>query len=387
MATDVLRTLQTDVLELPAVPSSTKSSFFNAYVLEQLVKVYEAKESQSSGAVHSLLSCLVSQGPQQQQQQQASGSGSGSSGEVQGSTASNTRARQHQSTLLRLLCQLKCNEDVQQQQLALSIISAYPSLARPYLQQIPFSFEPRPSFRWVANMSFLRKLHTLSTWLPTKDATNLLLSSTTSSSSSSTSPRITPSFLLEWMFPPSLNKHTLSHGLQHTSHLVIHTTLTVLNTAFTRYGDLVNAACQDHPVSARRVFAEKLRLLVPNPQVVFGLRAKLDPLLLAVQAAKEAKKKSGDESKGMGKGKQMWDTMYAQLLSVLTAYQTYLPEAVAESHLDVWKLVAPGTSVHTLAPICQYRMLQLLQVRVCVYMYTCVYIRVCAQLSGLLLGS
>lgn len=111
--------------------------------------------------------------------------------------------------LLRLLTRLKANEDLRQQDLVFTILRTFPRLLRPYLKQLAYTFDPRPSFRWLANMTIVMKTHALPLPplhfpLPTDPFT------LSPAALSAWRPAVT--LFMEHLVPPSLSAPLLSHG-------------------------------------------------------------------------------------------------------------------------------------------------------------------------------
>jgi hypothetical protein len=103
----------------------------------------------------------------------------------------------HVLSWTRLLCALKSNERAAHQQLLFQILEHYPQRVGHYLQNVPYTFEPRASSRWFANMALLKRLYARPTALP------LLLTAAQALH-----------LLAEYTFPASMTQAALRHVCQ-----------------------------------------------------------------------------------------------------------------------------------------------------------------------------
>jgi hypothetical protein len=332
--------------------------------------------------------------------------------------------RHHRGTLLRLLSKLKANEDARQQSLVLLILTTFPRLTRPYLRAMPYTYDPRPSYRWLANVHLLIKVYNLPIRRSFTAASTTTASHATNSgdrhghhshhghsgtavAASAASGSATTA--MEHLLPSSLTVMALGHGLQHPHMLVKYTTLKLMNAMFSRYSQLLASATTNAtPASSSSsssvspsitaAFREALRRHVPDLHIVFQLRSLLSPdspsslsplssfpstLTLPDDDNDElpsgtlSKRVSGDAKAEAAAAEaadarlsateraqriQVRATMYMTWLSILEGYATLLPELVLESRLDLWLLISPHQLI-SLPLSSQYQLVSL--VRAC----------------------
>lgn len=102
--------------------------------LSPQVKLYEVSPAHSA-CVHDFMLKLVASSSK------STRGGARSKGKAkagsQGARDQYTLWKHNRTTLMHLLLQLKSNEDIQQQQLALTVLETFPRLTRPYLKVLP----------------------------------------------------------------------------------------------------------------------------------------------------------------------------------------------------------------------------------------------------------
>ena len=370
---NVLTSLEKHVLLNSRVGYQAISSFFDSFVVEQLLKLYECGED-TEAAVHHFLTRLVDfycSNALQQGDKETDSRDETSNKERRGknvrqsptvSTSGPTSVLDSLSptlapnqgelsgvarALLKLILKLKSNEDDKQQELALKVLTAIPSLVLPYIRGMRFAFEPRPSSRWISNMTILCKVLSLPHPFPLQRLVN---------SEESVSAGIEA--LLSSIVPHSMNKASLSHGLQHSAFVVKFMTLTTIVKLFDEVETLVaqcEALADTGKTNLAPMIVDAFRRLVPDIQVVLAVRSACDPAVVQsssgstnssngmdveVDGASDSANKTVDASV-LGLADQ--GMVYAQFLNTVERYQHVIPESLTQAKVDVWKLL----SIHT----------------------------------------
>lgn len=278
--------------------------------------------------------------------------------------------------MIKLLCLFKANENVLHQRLLLDILRVYPQRAGTYVQSMPYAFEPRASARWFANVALLGRLFA-------QEAVAPLVLSTADA----------VIFVCDHIFPSSLTSAALSRGVQHVNMGVRFACLNLMNLLFQRFISLKALILERVSVHERAAceaaLLDALRKRVPEVQLIFALRSKLflssvnatDDgafMLLDAASAKQASAFDVRASLVTGGGSAEveaehfeFDSMtsvpavvtatllHERLLSLLTAYQSVLPDALVESRIDIWKVLEP--EVYSWAVDSQLAVLSLLR--------------------------
>ncbi|KAF9574547.1 hypothetical protein EC968_006159 [Mortierella alpina] len=267
-------------------------------------------------------------------------------------------------TLSQLLTHLRPTENIMQQQLTVSILTACPELVRLYWQKANLQMEPRLSARWLANMTLLHKITEIS-------VPNLYLQHT--GLFASHPPPV--STIIENILPTAANRTVLSKGLQHSSMLVRYFTIVELAAAFQKTEQVIavmqsavrtlanneeEAAATDNTMEldgsglsskssnppaqqwagAITLLLAELRRRVPDIQIIISLHNGIQTMVLA---------DIEDEERIRG------NLINNGVLRLIKYYQQFLPQAVIESKFDIGKLipsdfatVQAGTLIHLL---------------------------------------
>lgn len=247
----------------------------------------------------------------------------------------------HNRILANVLKNLKPNEDLRQQELALKILTACPELVSGYWSNAGLTLEPRLSSKWIANIAFTGSIVSLP--IPT---TSFLLDASTSTGLYEPTPP--PLLAIMNNILPSVNSKTfLVKGLHPTSSaLVQHCSSIALSKSLLKYEQVivgfqkvslalgeaqVTAELQDEGGGqwARRIeeIRKEMRRRVPDWQVIVAFaqqqqtQQKVQPLIPHVE----------NEAKSVLLGE------VAHRLVLL--YHRCLPEVVAEGSFDVGKML------------------------------------------------
>ncbi|KAG0352848.1 hypothetical protein BG005_007781 [Podila minutissima] len=266
-------------------------------------------------------------------------------------------------TLSQLLTHLRPTENLLQQELTVSILTACPELVRLFWQKASVQMEPRLSARWLANMTLLHKI----TEIPVP---NLYLQHT--GLFASHPPPV--STMIENILPTPANRTILSKGLQHSSMLVRYFTIVELAAAFQKTEQIIaimqsavrtlasdvedmsangvmdmdesvpNTKHSDPPAqqwaSAISLLLAELRRRVPDIQIVISLHN-------GIQSQNMVDKEEEERVR--------LNLFNNGVLRLIKYYQQFLPQAVSESKFDIGKLipsdfstVQAGTLIHLL---------------------------------------
>jgi Nucleolar pre-ribosomal-associated protein 1/Ribosome 60S biogenesis N-terminal len=319
MVNGILTRLDRLVLQLHTLPSITKARFFSPYVVERLVNVYDSAYARSQSFVHAFLRNLTL--PRYRSI---------------GRTASGQRRTRWQLTaaqmpaVMRLVTRLKANEDNRQRLLTIAVLREVPQILEQFIVQLPYAFQPRPSCKWIANMSFLSQLYRLPFAKNSPVIQQIIDTPDAISSHVST--------LIKSFIPSTLNKAILSQGLQHSNMLVKMLTLQTVSALLNRVGQCVHrleslrlSRSGDASFLSLKQIAEmrtqvlhELRIVLPDVQVVFSLRAAFDPALATSKL--DIRKRA---------------LLYQQAIATLYSYHRVVPNMVSEAHIDYWKLLYP----------------------------------------------
>ncbi|KAG0099120.1 hypothetical protein BGZ93_009097 [Podila epicladia] len=266
-------------------------------------------------------------------------------------------------TLSQLLTHLRPTENLLQQELTVSILTACPELVRLFWQKASVQMEPRLSARWLANMTLLHKI----TEIPVP---NLYLQHT--GLFASHPPPV--STVIENILPTPANRTILSKGLQHSSMLVRYFTIVEIAAAFQKTEQVIaimqsavrtlasdvedvsandvmdmddsvpNTKHSDPPAqqwaSAISLLLAELRRRVPDIQIVISLHN-------GIQSQNMVDKEEEERVR--------LNLFNNGVLRLIKYYQQFLPQAVSESKFDIGKLipsdfstVQAGTLIHLL---------------------------------------
>ncbi|KAF9094869.1 hypothetical protein BGX23_001439 [Mortierella sp. AD031] len=267
-------------------------------------------------------------------------------------------------TLSQLLTHLRPTENMLQQELTVSILTACPELVRIFWQKASVQLEPRLSSRWLANMTLLHKI----TEIPVP---NLYLQHT--GLFASHPPPV--STIIENVLPTTANRTILGKGLQHSSMLVRYFTIVELAAVFQKAEQVVavmqsavktlaineeelsaqdesadategptNTKSSDPPAqqwaSAITLLMAELRRRVPDIQIIIMLHN-------GIQSSTHTEAESEESIRN--------NLFNNGVLRLIKYYQQFLPQAVSEAKFDIGKLipsdfstVQAGTLIHLL---------------------------------------
>ncbi|GAB5361201.1 hypothetical protein AAMO2058_000693200 [Amorphochlora amoebiformis] len=300
---------------------STLSVFWTSYMLEQLIKVQDESEChrvESRKFIYALIdychshaskNSSTTNGPSNRSKVHKHTSGMGELG-----TKTGGGILEH--LLVRLCLKLKPNFSVEQQKILVKICSlGDPWVLERYLKCIPFSFDPRPSLRWLANVTIVCRLVALKTF------------------DSERGKRAPPNVLVSDLFPPPVTRLILSHGVQHKSPIVQWTTLRLIRTILEAYGRMV-ATC---PVDKVGQLSRSLNNHLPALSVLKALHVNLKK-----NHAKEAKVQKGE---GKADSKEQMNAKFVQrrlmarcLVKTMRLYIVQLGSSTEGSGFDPWRI-------------------------------------------------
>ena len=354
-----------NILYLPGLSAQAKFGFFNSYVLEHLMELFRPRTNlvllsqPTAGAVAGRKKKGVNGGLKAVSSKEAleliertlrEFISYLSKHQVSASVAVNMRhnrvalvdsasqatsIKQHGPLLLRILHSLHANESAAEQRLLLDILSSFPvALLGEFLAHFSYTFDPRPSFRWVNHVALICKIwdmrweQKLAALAQTKNQNQTAGSAPAfiggaaskaaqvedefvmlhplqplgvkSSSSSSSSAAASASSngaavptLFAFLLPSTLSQRIiLSQCIQHSSSLVKYTTLNMLRSLLLRFEQLSAeyerewrraqgiSAQAPRPAMLQAALAScrsHLAKILPDIQVLFGLRTKLLP--------------------------------------------------------------------------------------------------------------
>ncbi|KAG0220462.1 ribosome 60S biogenesis N-terminal-domain-containing protein [Mortierella sp. GBAus27b] len=367
----VLTVLNNNISMDSDITRTLKISFFNTSFLVNLLKLYARTEAVPNSdqtvaqAVHEFMMALCTTpgiGICFQDAAWYPPSTLKSSSSIEKTSADGAK-HIYNKTLLQLLTHLRPTEDVLQQELTVSILTACPELVRLFWQRVSIQMEPRLSARWLANMTLLHKI----TEIPVP---NLYLQHT--GLFASHPPPV--STIIENILPGPANRSILSRGLQHSSMLVRYFTVVELAAAFQKTEQViavmqnaVKALANDDEVSVINnsmdldgtptgakaaeppaqqwaatitLLLAELRRRVPDIQIVISLHNGIQSTIVT---------NVGEEER------TRLDLFNNGVLRLIKYYQQFLPQVVMESKFDVGKLipsnfstVQAGTLIHLL---------------------------------------
>ncbi|KAG0202965.1 hypothetical protein BGX28_004598 [Mortierella sp. GBA30] len=368
----VLNVLVNNIVMDSDLPRTVKISFFNTNFLVNQLKMYARTEPvPNSGQtvaqlVHGFMMALCTMPGVGICFQDAAWypPSTVTAGTTVEKTTSDSNKHIFNKTLSQLLTHLRPTENLLQQELTLSILTACPELVRLYWQKANLQMEPRLSARWLANMTLLHKI----TEIPVP---NLYLQHT--GLFASHPPPV--STIIENILPMAANRTILSKGLQHSSMLVRYFTIVELAAAFQKTEQVIavmqsavktlandeeevpetndtmdvdetsiNTKASDPPAQqwagAVTLLLAELRRRVPDIQIIISLHNGLQSMN---QAGVENEERTRHHLINNG------------VLRLIKYYQQFLPQAVSESKFDIGKLipsdfrtVQAGTLIHLL---------------------------------------
>ncbi|KAL1920446.1 uncharacterized protein VTP21DRAFT_823 [Calcarisporiella thermophila] len=378
---DVFSTFYDYVIMDSDISRTAKVAFFNNYILEQLLKIYErcdpeipndANSIPANLVHHFLISICATPGvgvcfqdagwyPPQISEDKAPVS-TGSHGNKNQRTI-----RVYNKILSKFILQLKPTEDLRQQELLIKILEACPELVAVYWQGMTLSYDPRLSSKWLANVATMNKIIALP--LPT-------LFYPSNATYPSRSPPIHT--VMEALLPTCIHRTLLSKGLLHQSLMVKFVTCGLMMCALRKFGAVVeqwrrvaellgekegNAKRKGGWLESVKDLCAELRRRLPDVQTLIGLHAQLTG---HSGAEKKKKKQKTEESETADtqleedekEKQQAHELLHETLLGVLKYYQRFIPDTLSEAKFDVSRLIP--SDLATLPPIVLSHLLELL---------------------------
>lgn len=200
------------------------------------------------------------------------------------------------------------------QTLVQSFLTTYPGLAAEYLHALALPLEPKPGYRWFCLASLVQKLLACSLdaaapGLPTPLAT-------AADDASAVVPAWCSSTALATRLVLPLNcRKELSRGIQHPNHLVVYSTLGIMEAALQRYAFVLSLA-PTTPAIRPTELANELRFLLPSPEALVSLLLKLCASV------------------------DRFALIYVRALVVFRLYLACLPQTMRDVKLDFTKILA-----------------------------------------------
>ncbi|KAI8924368.1 ribosome 60S biogenesis N-terminal-domain-containing protein [Entophlyctis helioformis] len=353
----VLSTLQRGIVDDHLVSRTSKISFFNNRLLDQLLALYSLSDASNPKLVsptdktttvamitHNFFLhictkpgvgiCFADFGwypavlnDGAQQALDATAAAADSLGSL---SAGGGSARVYNKSLLKLLSSLKISgTDMYQRELFLSILDACPELVHPFWtgSGSHLVFEPRSSTQYLANMA----LATSAVKLPIPPAFIGRASSTVLAP-----PPV--SHALSNILPTVLARHVAARALQHGSRDVRFACTAFLTSALAKFQDTLQVAtdivqslhASDNPnaLAAERMWTEWIA------QVSQQMRLRLPDVQIAIVLQQHtAQEEAGDSVSA--------DEMLVSSLAFIRRYQSHFADLWRESRFDFGKLVPP----------------------------------------------
>ncbi|TDH68935.1 hypothetical protein CCR75_004310 [Bremia lactucae] len=217
------------------------------------------------------------------------------------------------------------------QALIQQILNKYPGFLSEYLSTLSIQLEPKPVYRWFCMVSILKQLLSYSLDGAVRELSNQGAATFWCS----------PHSLASWLIAPGNYRKELSRCIQHTNHLVIYSSLSVIKAILKRYVQLAPAF--ESLKIAPQVQSE-LRFLLPSPEALVSL-------LLKLCASSERRVA----------------LVYVRALTVFRLYFECLPVAMGEVKADFtkflkWQLLYANVADQRMQRLTGGEMLQFLSV-------------------------
>ncbi|KAJ3057559.1 hypothetical protein HK097_000025 [Rhizophlyctis rosea] len=341
----ILSALQRNVIDDPHLSRAVKVSFFNNYILEQLLRLYLRSDPARTGAasvdgettvadsVHDFLLHLCTVPGVGLCYQDAGWYPPAALGEKKS-------VKLYNGNLLRLLKSLRPTEDQRQEALVLAILKSCPELVPSFWHSSAnLSFEPRLSSRWLANMALAAKVIRL----PVPDRFG-----------ATTMQQYPPSVntIADNIIPSPTSRTLTGRALQHNSRLVKYTAAGVLSLAFEKLTEVrrvLNTMESESPDPNRwrkcwSDLLDEVRRRVPELQIILALQQPVtskapsngDTIELHAHGEDEGDAQANETEKDITP-----ELLQGAALRLLRHYQSHFPAIVSESRFDFGKLV-PG---------------------------------------------
>ncbi|KAJ3040726.1 nucleolar pre-ribosomal-associated protein 1 [Rhizophlyctis rosea] len=344
----ILSTLRSRIIDDQYLGRSVKVSFFNNYVLEQLLRLYVRSDASRTGAASADGSSTVADKIHEFMLHLCTQPGIGLCFHDLGwyppsATGDKKSNKIYNTTLLRLLGMLRPTEDARQEALTLGILTSCPELVVPFWQSsVNLSFEPRLSSRWLANVALAAKIIRLP--VPSRlGATSAQMSP----------PSI--SVMAENILPTPLSRAVTGRALQHSSPLIKYTAAGVLSLASEKLADLrrvlegmeQGSSGPDRWRNCWSNLLDEIRRRMPELQIVLALQqpvtarpANADTVQVHVKGDDEGDAQAKETEKEITP-----ELLQGAALRLLTHYQRHFPTAVLESRFDHSKLIPADVMV------------------------------------------
>jgi hypothetical protein len=292
----LLNSLEISVISNNKLPNHLKFSFFNSYTLELLLKSYEKQENPAILSMFdAFLRHLITK------------------------FNSFKQARQYFTKNFVVLFGKQANfvdYGLEFTNLLFFLFKLQPFLLNSYYFNVSFAFEPRLSARWLNNINILIRI--------LREFSFSELNNTANSANLAQNPENTVNSLLSYCFPRYLAKNFLSLGLQHTNLTVKIATIQLLLAFFVRFAEIKQFLQQNRALSLLNSFSLEFRKRICDFQLIFSLRSKLSG----------AEKSAESQENGA-------ELLYKNVLLLIRAYAAQLTELLAESRVDLSKLLLP----------------------------------------------
>ncbi|ORX86349.1 hypothetical protein BCR32DRAFT_290074 [Anaeromyces robustus] len=394
----VFTNLRKHVIDDEELPRTVKINFFNSFILEEILKIYKSefkeyineedttkREARTvPDIVHEFLLYICSNPGIGVCFQDAGWY----TATAKTSISKNKNIRIYNKILSKFITVIEPTEDLKQQELLLSILTACPELVPLFWQTVGsrISFEPRLSSKWLGNIILAQKIISLPIPKNLINITNL-----------QEPPPINN--VISNIFPPPINRVLLSRGLQHSSYLIKYMCLMVLCFSFTKLQNVVeyinnikylyeqkyalqvdsnlkissndnndnkNLITSNILVSNlntslivskwkeyTRLLLNEIKKDIPDIQIMLSLHHQIsDNTKSSDNSNNEIESVVGDDIQSKK------DLILGLVLSIIKYYHIYMNEALLESRFDFGKLIT--TNVSLMAPEIQYNLLELI---------------------------
>jgi len=257
--------------------------------------------------------------------------------------------------MLRLMSHLKPNYALKHMALIVRISQIFPRARDKYLNQLPFSFEPRLSLRWLANISLVCKL------IRSKTFTSASALRTANAEEQLNRLRYSPpNILVGSLLPQGITRTMLSQGIQHSDCLVQYSTLRLIFEillCFERMSEPVREMAQGRSQKGRSslrktqlkdsrgsllpAMRQSLAGKLPSLEILFSLMSKVG---VRKGKGKKSDNKSAKEPRSQslhiaGKKNSRRALMSNVLYQIMRVYRRALPEHYKSTNIDCWKIL------------------------------------------------
>ncbi|RIA94625.1 ribosome 60S biogenesis N-terminal-domain-containing protein [Glomus cerebriforme] len=222
----------------------------------------------------------------------------------------------HNIILLQFIKLLKPTQDLRQQELLLKILEACPELVKPYLKASNLSFNPNLSHKWLASVTLLQKIISLSVpsfYIPDTQIY----------------PENPPELntIMDNVLPRIFDQITLVKCLNHSSSLIKYKTMIVLCLAFQKLDTvvhLINKAKSSKWSQIINFLYEEMMHRIPDIQVLLNLYKDLSSNV-----------KKNDDSDGQIRN----NLIHECILKLIKFYHLNFPKVITEVKLNIDNLI------------------------------------------------